>query len=130
MSGRPCEASEHMEQVALVKWWLLLCKSGRLGEAPPLLFAIPNGGARSVITGARLRAEGVTPGIPDLCLALPGGQAHGLFIELKKQHGGVVSPAQKAVMHRLETYGYRCIVAHGWREAATEITGYLDLPVP
>lgn len=51
--------TEHQEQVALVRW-------SRLSEsAHPelrLLIAIPNGGARSTVTGARLKAEGVRPG--------------------------------------------------------------------
>ena len=47
------------------------------------LFAIPNGGKRSITTAAILKAEGVLPGVADLFLIHSNGSYHGLFIELK-----------------------------------------------
>ena len=51
--------SEHLEQVCLVSWFRKTYPSVRI-------FAIPNGGGRSMAQGASLKAEGVTAGLPDL----------------------------------------------------------------
>ena len=53
--------TEHEEQAALIEWWGLYARWKSL--PPSLLMAIPNGGYRSAITGARLKAEGVRVGI-------------------------------------------------------------------
>lgn len=48
-------------------------------------FAVPNGEYRSPRTGARLKAMGVVPGVADVVLVIPPGQAH--FLELKAAKG-------------------------------------------
>lgn len=115
---------EHEEQVNLMQWWSLQCR--RFGVAEQCLFAIPNGGQRNIITAKRMKDEGVRSGIPDLFLAVPRGKFHGLFIEMKKPKGGVVSDNQKACMEILSTNGYYVAVCHGFIEAKTAITSYLD----
>ncbi len=102
---------EHNEQCAVIKWWHWQCKI--LGFPEQLLFAIPNGGARSRITGAILKEEGVRPGIPDLFLAIPNSHYHGLFVEMKKPRGGKVSGAQSDAIAMLMDAGYMAIVQ--WR---------------
>ncbi len=47
------------------------------------VFAIPNGGARNVVTATRLRAEGVMAGVPDLFVVDYGG----FFLEVKTATG-------------------------------------------
>lgn len=116
---------EHAEQVSLMQWWSLQCR--RFGIPEQLLFAIPNGGQRNIITAKRMKDEGVRAGIPDLFLAVPRGKFHGLFVEMKKTRGGVVSDAQKACMQMLSENGYCVTVCHGFIEAKTAITRYLDL---
>ena len=116
---------EHSEQVSLMQWWALQCQ--RFGIPEQMLFAIPNGGQRNIITAKRMKDEGVRAGIPDLFLAVPGGKFHGLFVEMKKSRGGVVSDAQKACMEMLSENGYCVTVCHGFIEAKTAITRYLDL---
>ena len=57
---------EHSIQVACVTWFRY--------EYPTLskrLFAVPNGGRRDAVTGARLKAEGVIAGVADLILLTP-----------------------------------------------------------
>ena len=115
--------SEHSEQTALIEWWRMYARWKSLPEC--LLMAIPNGGRRDAVTGARLHAEGVRAGIPDLFLAVPTRQAHGLWIEMKRQHGGRISDAQKSSMAALEAQGYACTVCKGWKEARRAISGYL-----
>lgn len=49
-----------------------------------LLFAIPNGGARSKTEAAIMKGEGVRPGVADMFLAMRSiGNGAGLFIEFK-----------------------------------------------
>lgn len=115
------QASESREQQALFRWWDMY----RSQYPAAVMFAVPNGGARSAITGARLKAEGVLAGVPDVFLAFPAGGLHGLFIEMKRQKGGRVSPAQKAVMQALRMQGYEVAVCHGWQEARGCIEQYL-----
>lgn len=115
---------EHKEQATLIEWWKLAHKQFNVPEC--CLFAIPNGGARSATTGAMLKAEGVRAGVPDLFLAVPRGSYHGLFIEMKKTKGGVVSAAQEWRCAELHSQGYAVQICHGWQEAATTITSYLN----
>lgn len=110
--------TEHEEQVTLFTWF-------RMRHAGMLMYAIPNGGARSSITGARLRDEGVLAGVPDIFLPCPSGGKHGLYIEMKRQKGGRVSAPQKAVMQALRMQGYEVAVCHGWQEARGCIEQYL-----
>lgn len=114
---------EHKEQCALMKWWHLSCN--RFGADEKLLFAIPNGGRRDVVTASNLRAEGVRAGVPDLFLAVPAFGFHGLFIEMKREKGGVVSDFQKEYISLLHERGYNAIVCHGWIEAKNSIESYL-----
>lgn len=116
---------EHAEQVSLMQWWSLQCR--RFGIPEQLLFAIPNGGQRNIITAKRMKDEGVRAGIPDLFLAVPRGKFHGLFVEMKKTRGGVVSDAQKACMEMLSNNGYCVTVCHGFMDAQEAIKGYLSL---
>ena len=116
------EVSEHAEQASLMAWWNMWSKQNAPGV---LLYAIPNGGARNIITGRKLKAEGVLAGIPDLFLATPRGAWHGLYLEMKRSRGGHVSDAQKAIMALLERQGYRCLVAHGVVEARQHIENYM-----
>ena len=67
--------SEHAEQVALFKWAEFA--AARWPELT-LMHAIPNGGHRNKITAARLKAEGVRAGVPDICLPVARGGWHGL----------------------------------------------------
>src|SRR5258705_2513503 len=72
--------TEHGAQAVIFCWAAL-----NLQKYPELkwLFAVPNGGARDKRTGASLKAEGVKPGIPDMCLLVKRGQYAALWIELK-----------------------------------------------
>jgi len=76
--------SEHQEQCALMR----MCRlHERKYPGLELIHSIPNGGARHIAVAAKLRAEGVRAGVPDIFLPVPRGSAHGLYIELKRKGG-------------------------------------------
>lgn len=113
------------EQARLFNWARMM--EGRYPELR-MLFHIPNGGARNKAEAGRFKAEGVKAGVPDLFLPAPRGKYHGLFLELKRQYGGRVSPAQKAWMDELQAQGYVARVACGWEDASETLRWYLGLP--
>lgn len=122
--------TEHDDQVVIFQW--AAANEGRWPELR-LLAAIPNGGARSVVTGALLKAEGVRAGYPDMVLPCqrtgPDGRVYGaLFVELKRvDHSNAPSPLQKAYIDMLRAEGNHVIVAYGANEAITAIAYYLAL---
>ena len=75
---------------------------------------VPNGGGRSRAEAGVLKAMGTQPGVPDI-LAFRDGRCFGL--ELKRERGGRVSPAQAEMHTRLAEAGVEIAVAHGIDEA-------------
>lgn len=114
--------TEHANQVALFAWAAL-----NFEKYPELqmMFAIPNGGLRSKITAAMLKAEGVRAHIPDIFLPVPRGPWHGLFMELKKI-GGRVDPGQFEYIGKLIDLGYGACVCVGWERAVETLISYLE----
>jgi hypothetical protein len=89
------------------------------------IFAIPNGGLRTKIQGAILKAEGVRPGVPDLMLPVARGGACGLFVEMKYGDGRV-SREQAHRVDELVKDGYACLVAWGAGAAIEYTQMYID----
>lgn len=120
--GKPIGPSEHQEQAAVISWWWLARNKYNLPHFA--LFAVPNGGARDFITGARLKAEGVRRGALDLILAKPTQKYHGLFIEMKV---GSNKPTdeQAAFVAYLQQVGYCATVHWSSASAIAEIEAYL-----
>jgi hypothetical protein len=79
-----------------------------------LVFHPANGGWRSKAEGARLKALGVTPGIPDLCLIAPVGKV--FFIECKTA-SGKLSPDQRKIHEWLTAIGVQCAVCRSVDDA-------------
>lgn len=90
-----------------------------------MMFHIPNGGKRSKTEAARFKAEGVKPGVPDICLPVPRGGYHGLYIELKRRRDSSTSEYQKEWIEKLRSQGYAAEVCKGWEAAAELIEKYL-----
>ena len=116
------EQEEAREQEALFRW-----AEYERGKWPELaaMYHIPNGGSRNKAEAARLKAQGVRAGVPDICLPAARGCYHGLYIELKRRNGGRVSEAQREWIEYLENAGYCARVCHGWDEARETIEKYL-----
>lgn len=126
------------------------------------LHHIPNGGSRGdnaksrAIQGAKLKAEGVKTGVPDLFLPKPkmlGGEdydifsgkvvpialdvyvvACGLYIEMKKPSEkpvkatskGGVSDAQREFINYAQNAGYIAVVCYNWIEAVDYLRAYCN----
>jgi len=118
--------SESQIQVRLMKWWRVMHKQlGVTNER--LLMAFPLQGARTARNGARMKAEGLRAGTPDMFAAVARGGYHGLWIELKKD-GGKVSPEQRAALIAFREQGYQAFLCIGYKQAECAITDYLGLP--
>lgn len=83
---------------------------------------IPNGGRRDKKTAARLKAQGVKAGVPDIFIPAPADGYHGLYIELKVD-GNYADEEQNNFLDAVTKHGYFACIAYGWRAAAmaTEI---------
>lgn len=114
--------SEHIEQRALVAWAIIQGKS--ITELQSL-FSVPNGAYVSKAQAGKLKSEGLKSGVPDLFLAIPRGGYSGMFIEMKRVIGGIVSEAQKEWHLRLSDNGYKVVVCRGFDAAKEEIIKYL-----
>ncbi len=113
--------SEHQEQCALIQWAMM--QGGPMADARKI-FAIPNGGRRDAVTGARMRREGVKRGVPDLLLPIARKGRHGLFIELKTATGRT-TPEQREMIEQLRADGYAVEVCRGWEQARLAVEDYL-----
>ena len=125
---------EHNIQAACVRWFNL-----QWPEYRGLLFAVPNGGARSKATAGKLKAEGVVAGVADLILLVPNNyetlatprsgtwyhSIHALCIEMKTAKGRQ-SPEQKEWQAKVENEGYRYAVCHSIEEFMAVVNGYLQ----
>lgn len=106
--------TESMEQCRFVSYF-------RKVYTGVMIFAVPNGGHRGKVTAMRLKAEGVTRGVPDLYI--PEWR---LWIEMKRQKGGRLSKEQVEVMSYLTD---RCkdsaIVACGFDDAINKVNEFV-----
>lgn len=112
---------EHRIQAMCVRWfrfkWMCYARN---------LFAVPNGGRRDQITGAKLKEEGVLAGVSDLILLVARGNYHGLCIEMKTKTGRQ-SDYQKDWQRCVEAENYKYIVARSYEDFREQIENYLNL---
>ena len=120
---------EHNIQAACVRWFNL-----QWPEYRGLLFAVPNGGARSKAIAGKLKAEGVVPGVADLILLVPqwfttwrgqkGCLYAGLCIEMKTTKGRQ-SHDQKEWEDKVTGQGYEYKVIRSLDEFIEVVDSYL-----
>jgi len=101
--------SEHLEQVRLVSWF-------RRSYPTVRIFAVPNGGVRSMAQGMALKSEGVSPGVPDLFVP-----TWNTWVEMKRSKGGRLSSEQKDWIEYLTNAGHTVIVGYGFEDAKDKI---------
>lgn len=112
---------EHRLQVDCVKWFAIQYPAYYRQGA---LFAVPNGGRRDKLTGARLKAEGVQPGVADLVLLKPTARYHALFIEMKTAEGRQ-RDTQKHWQANVTADGYRYEVVRSLQQFVTVVKAYM-----
>lgn len=115
---------EAAEQIKLFRWAEFYS-----GKYPLLkmLHHIPNGGSRNKIEAANLKKQGVKSGVPDVCLPVPSGKYHGLYIEMKYGNNKPTDN-QEDWLKNLSEQGYATKVCYSWEEAAKTICCYLGIP--
>lgn len=108
---------EDQEQIVVATW---------LEKNNILFYHIPNGGARSLQEGVKFKRMGVKPGIPDICVPMARKGYHGLYGELKRKTGGVLSDNQAYWLDTLKRQGYYVFVAKGADAFIVEVKNYLS----
>lgn len=107
--------SEAEEQAAVVQYLEL--------KGIPF-YHVPNERKCSPQAGARLKAQGVRPGVPDLCIPVPSGKYHALYIEMKAK-GGRITEHQRKWIEVLRHYGNFAAVCYGADNAMALIDAYM-----
>ena len=120
---RPRGHVEDDEQATVIHWARLM---GQKHPALRWLLHIPNGGSRNPQEAARLKAQGVLPGVADLFLPVARRDFHGCWLEMKTEEGRV-SPEQKAFLADMTAAGYFAQVVRGSEEAIRTLQWYLEV---
>ena len=139
----PCP-TEHEEQVLVCSWargYAKIHNDYRL----ELLHGDSSGVRVPIGCAVKMKRAGAIKGWPDLFLPVPtvvkkqditvdgkvqftlNSGFYGLFIELKRLRGGVVSQEQKEIHEALRAQGYRVEVCRGAADAIETIKEYLGL---
>ena len=117
---RPSE-EEHRIQCSCVRWFAF-----KYPQYRGLLFAVPNGGRRDAVTGAKLKAEGVIAGVADLIFLKRNSRYCGLLIEMKKPKGKQ-SESQKEWEGIINTLGeFKYVRCHSFDQFRHEVKEFLN----
>lgn len=121
---------EREEQSALLQWAEFVTVEGIEGTLADYMIASLNGamlGGDSklrAIQVARLKRQGMKPGVSDLFVMIPRGPFAGLWVEMKR-HGGKATEEQLSFLERARAVGYSAQVAEGADNATEIIRAYL-----
>lgn len=110
---------EHRLQSTCIRWFRLQYPS-----FAKLLFAVPNGGRRDAVTGAKLKAEGATAGVSDLLLLVPNRFYGSLCIEMKRP-GGCQSKQQREWQRAVEQAGNKYVLCRSLDDFMHVVNNYL-----
>ena len=119
------QSKEENEQATLFRW---ASYAQMQNEELKLMYHIPNEGKRSAAMGARLKAEGLKAGVPDVCLPTAHGGYIGLYIEMKVKPNKPTEH-QKQWLRDLREAGHFTAVCYSWEEAKDLIEEYIRLPL-
>ena len=117
---RPAD-EEHRIQCACVRWFNV--------QYPKLngrLFAVPNGGRRDATTAAKLKAEGVVPGVADLVLLISNRDYGALLIEMKTPKGRQSDSQKKWEKTVCANAEYKYVVCRSLDDFIREVGSYLS----
>lgn len=123
--------TEFEEQALVVQWARTMASTTEPRLA--LLHGDSSGVRVSIGCAMKMKRAGAVKGFPDLFLPIPlesyPGLYHccGLFIELKRRHGGVVRQEQIKINALLRAQGYAVNVCRGADEAIECIREYLSM---
>ena len=113
--------SEAEEQIGFFRWIAAnQAKDPRLKT----VFAVPNGGTRSVAEATRLKRGGVRPGVPDICAPIPIAPYPSLWIEMKIK-SNKLSEEQIKFTNLLHSLGHCVRVARNAEQAIRILQDYL-----
>lgn len=110
---------EHNTQVACVNWFRY-----QYPNIAKVLFAVPNGGRRDRVTGAKLKAEGAMAGVADMVLLYPTALYHALCIEFKTKTGRQ-SDSQKQFAEAVKQFGNAYVIVRSFDEFVSIVEQYL-----
>lgn len=111
-------------QRACVKWF-----RDQYPEHALMLFAVPNGGARSRTEGAIMKGEGVTAGVADLILLEARGGWGALCLEMKtRDKASRQSDSQRAWQAAAEAAGNRYVVVRSEQAFRAVVGEYMGYP--
>lgn len=114
-------AIEHKIQVALMDYLAIAAR-------PEIYyFAIPNQSNRHIQNAAKMKAEGVRAGTPDLCFMLPAGRV--AWLEMKSP-SGTLSAAQREFCNRAQALGHYWAMARSIDEALPHLTRWGVMKAP
>jgi hypothetical protein len=119
---------ESESQSALFTWAGLMCR-----QYPELrwMYAIPNGSwygmdrKLAVQIGRRLAAQGLKPGVLDVCLPAARGGYNALYVEMKAGDNDT-SKEQDEWVEGLHSLGNLCVICWGFEAARIAIVNYLE----
>lgn len=107
-------------QSSCIKWFRFSFPQFKM-----MLFAIPNGGHRNIITAARLKREGVISGIPDMFLSIPRNGFHGMYIEMKHGNNKLTENQDRFFQSAIK-HNYKCQVINSLDQFIREVTYYIN----
>lgn len=113
----PTESQEQIAVIDFIKF--------QYPDVLPFTIHVKNERKTSLYMGSLNKRLGVLKGTPDLFIAWPTSDHHGLFIEMKSRKGRPTIE-QKEFIERANLKGYYATIAYGADQAIDTIRKYLS----
>jgi len=130
------DSQEYLHQCDFIKWCRLFKGPDCQYPDLDLIYATPNGAHVTEHQRRKLGREGMRKGVLDLCLPVPRGKFHGMYIEFKfigkRNKAGNIIPSSVGTLtdeqidfkSRVTRLGYHTIVAYTWHAAQDAVKEY------
>ena len=116
------QGKEQELQFECAKW---LKKALHVRGLPQVFYHVANEGQHKAYYRAKMKAQGVLAGVPDIVLPLRSGEYPGLYLELKAGAGSP-SKEQKIFLEAVAKEGYLALVVNDFDTFRECLTSYLD----